>query len=206
MPEMFQALDFYWVTARVEGGPVTLLEAMSTGVCSVTTPVGLAREVVENGVNGLVVEFDDSGAFAAQTLAYSRRTRDREALGARARSTILETMDVPVTAKGVRRAYDIAFAHFEKRTGRDHADEGAKAKNAGLSPALLERISILEQLVWAEALMLQAQRPLALKMIVQSWATHPLSTWPPRFLLRNILPAGLVRTLVRAKARVAGGA
>jgi glycosyltransferase involved in cell wall biosynthesis len=206
MPEMFQALDFYWVTARVEGGPVTLLEAMSTGVCCVTTPVGLAKEVVENGVNGIVVDFDDSQAFARQTLTYSPRTHDREAIGARARSTMLETMDVPVTSKGVRQAYDIAFAHFKMRTARDHEGQAMKAKSVGISPALRERISVLEQLVWAEALMLQAQRPLALRMIAESWARHPLSTWPPRFLLRNILPRGLVRTLVRAKARVAGRA
>jgi glycosyltransferase involved in cell wall biosynthesis len=204
MPEMFQALDFYWVTARVEGGPVTLLEAMSSGVCCVTTPVGLAREVVENGVNGIVVGFDDSRAFAAETLTYSRLTAERRAIGTRAREAILETMDVPFTSQGVRKAYDVAFAHFSTRRAASQSSSLAEHGTVGLPPALLDRIGILEQLVWAEAMMLQSQRPLALKMIAEMWAKHPFSTLPPRFLLRNILPQRLVRALVRTKARVAG--
>jgi glycosyltransferase involved in cell wall biosynthesis len=204
MPEMFQALDFYWVTARVEGGPVTLLEGMSAGVCCLTTPVGLAKDVVEDGVNGIVLGFDDSRAFAAQTLAYARRAPERQSMGARARSKILEKMDVPVTSKGVRKAYDIAFDNFAMRTSRKKSLRSVKLDNVSLSPALVERIAVLEQLVWAEALMLQAQRPLALKMIAETWVRNPLSTWPPRFLFRNILPQGLVRELVRAKARVVG--
>jgi glycosyltransferase involved in cell wall biosynthesis len=204
MPEMFQALDFYWVTARIEGGPVTLLEAMSSGVCCITTPVGLAKEIVEHGVNGIVVGFNDSRAFAAETLKYSRRAAERQAMGTRARETILETMDVPITSRGVRRAYDIATAQFQARRTSRQSAQSTEQRPAGLSPALLGRIAILEQLVWAEALMLQSQRPLALKMIVQTWARHPLSTVPPRFLLRNILPQRFVRALVRAKVRVAG--
>jgi glycosyltransferase involved in cell wall biosynthesis len=204
MPEMFQALDFYWVTARVEGGPVTLLEAMSSGVCCITTPVGLAKEVVEHGVNGIVVEFNDIRAFAAETLKYSRSAPERQVMGKRARETILATMDVPVTSQGVRKAYDIASANFDARKMSSRNAQPTGQRPVSLSSALLDRIAILEQLVWAEALMLQAQRPLALRMMVETWIKYPLSTLPLRFLLRNILPQRLVRALVRAKVRVVG--
>jgi glycosyltransferase involved in cell wall biosynthesis len=202
MPEMFQVLDFYWVTARIEGGPVTLLEGMSTGVCCITTPVGLAKELVEHGVNGIVAGFDDSRAFAAESLKYARRTSERLAMGVRARETILATMDVPVTSQGVRKVYDIASEYFATRTKRTRS--GRSEWTSGLPPALIDRIAILEQLAWAEALMLQAQRPLALKMIGETWIKHPLSTIPPRFLLRNILPRRIVRALVYAKLRLSG--
>jgi glycosyltransferase involved in cell wall biosynthesis len=202
MPEMFQVLDFYWVTARIEGGPVTLLEGMSAGVCCITTPVGLAKEIVEHGVNGIVVGFDDSRAFAAETLRYSRSAAERQTIGSRARETILATMDVPVTSQGVRKAYDIAFDHFQARTRQSRSGRSKGASS--LSPALIDRIALLEQLVWAEALMLQAQRALALKMMGETWIKHPLSTLAPRFLLRNILPKRVVGMLVRAKMRLAG--
>ncbi|MBA3831431.1 MAG: glycosyltransferase family 4 protein [Chthoniobacterales bacterium] len=207
MPKMYQALDFYWVTARVEGGPVTLLEAMSTALCCITTPVGLAREIVESGANGVIVPLNDANAFAVQTAHFALATKERTALGAAARDTILQTMDVPVTARKVRIAYEVALAHFRGRnsTPHEHREYGEHARHrAVLSPSLLARVSMLEQLTWAEALMLQGQRPLAFRLIFESWGKYPFSTLPPRFLLRNALPERLVRAIVRVKLGVAG--
>jgi glycosyltransferase involved in cell wall biosynthesis len=202
MPEMYQALDFYWVTARVEGGPVTLLEAMSSGVCCVTTWVGLAREVVEHRVSGVVVPFEDPHAFARETAEYAENRSDRDAMGVKAREAILQTMDVPITSKGVHKAYDAAQSWFRARTKRDKFTTVARTSNGGISQELLHRIAILEQLMWAEALMLQGQRRLALTMIAEAWVRNPLSTLPARFLLRNLLPQQLVRAIVRAKISI----
>ena len=58
LSELYQAVDFYWVTARVEGGSVTPLEAVRTEVCCLTTAVGIAREIVSDGEN--------AGAVAVQ--------------------------------------------------------------------------------------------------------------------------------------------
>ncbi len=202
MPSMYQALDFYWVTARVEGGPVTLLEAMSAGLCCITTPVGLARDIVQDGVNGAIVPFDDAPAFVERTLSLLSTSDLRAQIGARARETILETMDVPITAQGVKRAYDVAIAHFEARA---KAPTSARAQNsAQRDSALSDRVALLEPLIWAEALMLQGQRALALRIILETWAKHPLSTLPPRFLFRNVLPTQLVRAIVRARVSAAG--
>jgi len=201
MPSMYQALDFYWVTARVEGGPVTLLEAMSAGLCCISTTVGLARDIVEDGVNGTIVPFDDPSTFVAHTLSLVSAPATRAHIGSRARQTILDTMDVPITARGVQRAYEVAIAHFKPRATTTTVQQ---AKRASLSPSILNRVAILEQLVWAEALILQGQRALALRIIVETWAQHPLSALPPRFLFRNILPSRMVRAIVRAKVGVAG--
>lgn len=205
MPHMFKALDFYWVTARVEGGPVTLLEAMSTGLCCITTPVGLAKEIVEDGLNGALVPFNDSRAFAQQTLALARQPERRATLGARARETILAKMDVPVTAKGVERAYDAAIAHFAARTVGKSSESIAHVTAPPLSPATLRRVALLEQLAWADALILQRQRLLAVRIMLESWLSHPFSSLPPRFLLRHMLPAPFVRALVRVKTLAHSG-
>lgn len=203
MPKMYHALDFYWVTARVEGGPVTLLEAMSSGLCCITTPVGLAKDIVESGVNGFVVPFDDVSGFVSQTLLCANDPRLRTLVGARARQTILSTMDVPVTAKGVRDAYDIAASQFRVRTGGRPV--GARLKTA-LPRSVRARIAIVEELVWAEALMLDGQRALGIRTIATTWAKNPLSSLPPRFLLRNVLPHRIVRAIVRAKSWLGGSA
>jgi glycosyltransferase involved in cell wall biosynthesis len=193
MPNMYQALDFYWVTARVEGGPVTLLEAMSTGVCCMTTPVGLANDIVETDVNAVMVPFDDAAAFSKQTLGLVQNPALRSAMGNHARETILETMDVPVTSQGVRAAYDVASEQFHAR----NASRLVPANRFVVTAAMLEQIAILEELVWADALILQGQRALALTIMAETWVKNPFASRPPRFLFRNVLPQPIVRAMVR---------
>jgi len=48
----FQLADVYLMLARLEGGPLTLLEAMGVGLWPLCTPTGVAPEVVNPGVNG----------------------------------------------------------------------------------------------------------------------------------------------------------
>jgi glycosyltransferase involved in cell wall biosynthesis len=196
MPEMYQALDFYWVTARIEGGPVTLLEAMSTGVCCITTPVGLARDIVETGVNALMVPFDDAAAFTERTLNLIHNPEMRASIGANARKTILEFMDVKVTSLGVRSAYEVALEHFRNRSMAYEAPP----RLAPVNKAMLEQVAVLEELVWAEALILQGQRALALRIMAATWAKYPLSSRPARYFFRNVLPQRIVRALVRLMA------
>jgi glycosyltransferase involved in cell wall biosynthesis len=64
----FRALDVYVVASRQEGGPKAVLEAMASGVPLVSTRVGQAQTIVEDGVNGLLVEVDDPGALAETVL------------------------------------------------------------------------------------------------------------------------------------------
>lgn len=59
VPRLYHACDLYAVTAREEGGPLALLEAMASGVPLVSTRVGMAPDVISDGENGLLVDVDD---------------------------------------------------------------------------------------------------------------------------------------------------
>ena len=49
-------LDMYMVTSREEGGPMGLLESMACGVPVVSTPVGMAPDLLQNNlINGLAL-------------------------------------------------------------------------------------------------------------------------------------------------------
>ena len=63
MAGLYAAADCMVLTSDNEGMPVTLIEGAMAGVPSVTTGVGSAREVVLDGVTGLVVE-PDAAAIA----------------------------------------------------------------------------------------------------------------------------------------------
>jgi glycosyltransferase involved in cell wall biosynthesis len=73
----YHALDVYVVTARQEGGPKAVLEALATGVPLVTTRVGQVSAVVADGTSGLLADVEDDAALAAEVL----RVRDDAGLG-----------------------------------------------------------------------------------------------------------------------------
>lgn len=52
---LLRAADIFVLPSHSEGMPNALIEAMACGVASVVTPVGGVIEVVENGVNGLLI-------------------------------------------------------------------------------------------------------------------------------------------------------
>ena len=59
----YRALDLYLVTSREEGGPKAILEAMASGVPIISTEVGMAPEVIVEGVNGMLSPVGDSRAI-----------------------------------------------------------------------------------------------------------------------------------------------
>ena len=50
----YHALDLYLITSREEGGPMGLMEAMASGVPVVTTPVGMAVDLIQNNFSGKI--------------------------------------------------------------------------------------------------------------------------------------------------------
>ncbi|MBI4349619.1 MAG: glycosyltransferase family 4 protein [Elusimicrobia bacterium] len=59
----YHACDLYAITSREEGGPISLLEAMSSGTPVVSTRVGMAVDAVVDGVNGALADVEDIDAL-----------------------------------------------------------------------------------------------------------------------------------------------
>jgi glycosyltransferase involved in cell wall biosynthesis len=74
----YYALDLYLVTSREEGGPMALMESMSSRVPVISTPVGMAPDLIEHGRTGWLTEIE-ADAIAAQARA-ALATPDREAV------------------------------------------------------------------------------------------------------------------------------
>jgi len=68
LEDAFHVVYLSLVTSRQEGGPKAVLESMATGVPLVTTRVGQAPELVEDGHNGLLADVDDVEGLAAAVL------------------------------------------------------------------------------------------------------------------------------------------
>lgn len=63
--DYYRCLDLYLVTSREEGGPKAVLECLATGVPLVSTRVGMAPDVIDSGVNGLLADVEDVPALVA---------------------------------------------------------------------------------------------------------------------------------------------
>lgn len=57
---LYHCLDVYIVTSRQEGGPKSVLESMACGVPLVTTRVGQAADLVQNGQNGMIADVENT--------------------------------------------------------------------------------------------------------------------------------------------------
>jgi glycosyltransferase involved in cell wall biosynthesis len=90
MPLLYGALDAYVCTSKVEGGPVTLLEAMACERPVVTTPVGHVPELIRDRENGLVVPIDNpkATAHALEDILYDPKWAHQMAKSGR--ETVLE--------------------------------------------------------------------------------------------------------------------
>lgn len=56
---LYDALDYYLITSREEGGPKACLEAMSKGIPLITTMVGQCQDLVSNGQNAIMTDIED---------------------------------------------------------------------------------------------------------------------------------------------------
>lgn len=211
---VYHSLDAYWITSRIEGGPVPLLEAMSSEVCCVTTPVGLVPEIGEPNGNLMQVPFDDPQAVVAATVELAADSLKRSRMGAVARATILEKKHLAITTHEVAKAYDIARDNYLKRSGRAAAelpspgelatigDMGEIANPeefvplAGVPSRFHETIGMLENFCWADALLAQDQRGEAMRWLRRECRQHPFSLLAWRRYLRRAMPDKLVRNLV----------
>jgi glycosyltransferase involved in cell wall biosynthesis len=59
----YHCLDLYLVTSREEGGPMSIMESMVSGVPLVSTRVGMAPDIIRHRENGMLADIEDIGGI-----------------------------------------------------------------------------------------------------------------------------------------------
>lgn len=105
-----------WNKWRKEGCPVALLEAMACGKACVATDVPGSRDIIEDGVSGLLVEPENAIdlASAIQRLINDRQFRER--IGKAARIRIEEHFSIEKEVAAHEKLYEEILA----RKGKNH--------------------------------------------------------------------------------------
>lgn len=90
LASFYKCFDVSLISSNYEGWGLVAMEAMAAGVPLVMTDVGLAGEIVRDGVNGRVVPMGDRDAFLAGVLDLYEHPEKRHAFADAARHTLAE--------------------------------------------------------------------------------------------------------------------
>ena len=118
VPAVLGAIDIFCISSHYEGTPLALFEAMAAGKAIVSTAVDGCREVLEDGVNGLLVPPGDAEAMAAALglVVGDASLRARLADGARQSS---RGYDIRECVRKMEELYDdVMRVRTEKAQGR----------------------------------------------------------------------------------------
>ncbi len=115
---LYHAMDIYWCTSTIEGGPVPVLEAMASGVCCLATEVGMVPEVIRNGENGFLLPFHDAPAFAERMAALMVDRVHCELIAHAAAATISDGYRWEQSALHATELYATALKNFSARIDR----------------------------------------------------------------------------------------
>ena len=103
---LYRAADVFVLSSVREAHPVALLEAMACGVPSVASRIeGATDAILEDRVNGRLVERDDEYAMAAALVDLLSEPQCAASLGQRARETVVARYDITQTAERWLDAY-----------------------------------------------------------------------------------------------------
>jgi glycosyltransferase involved in cell wall biosynthesis len=117
---LFSQADVFVLPSRAEGLPMSVLEAMARGLPVIATPVGGLPELIEDGVNGLLVQPREPDGLARAIVKLADDLEARQALGSAARQTILARHSAAAALPRLEEVY----AAVAKRAGPSLAVPG----------------------------------------------------------------------------------
>src|SRR5262249_11867308 len=87
MPELYATHDIFLFPSLMEGMPISLLEAIASGLPVVTTETCGMMDLIEDGYNGLLAKPADARGFAPKVDTRIDSPALREHLGRKAQET-----------------------------------------------------------------------------------------------------------------------
>ena len=110
--EIMQALDVFVLPSKNEGISNTILEALASGLPVIATAVGGNVELVEPGVNGVLVQPGDVAGMAQALLGYLDAPARIAEHGENARRQAVQRFSVPAMAAAYATVYDQTLGHW----------------------------------------------------------------------------------------------
>lgn len=99
IPELLQTMDCFVLCSDAEGLPISLVEAMASGLPCIASGVGAIPKVLQDGANGLVLEENNPSILAAKLENIVQNAAFRAKLGSAAREASIARFDLRSTVE-----------------------------------------------------------------------------------------------------------
>lgn len=103
--EAFRDSSIYCLPSKNEGMPMSVLEAMSFGLATISTPVGGIPQVISDGINGMLFPVDDIDALTKILNRLMSDTALKERIGKNGRSRIEKAFSLEAFLNQVKMLY-----------------------------------------------------------------------------------------------------
>ena len=118
--ELLQAADIFILPSRFEGMSFALLEAMAVGVAVISSDAGEAGNLIEDGVNGVLVSAGDPACLAEGMKTLQENPALRAALGKAAKASAADFEISPLMKRLVSVYTEVLQSDFAKDMGAPH--------------------------------------------------------------------------------------
>jgi glycosyltransferase involved in cell wall biosynthesis len=118
IPEVLGAMDVFVLSSDYEGNPLSVLEAMASGLPIVSTAAGGVPSLLENGKEGLLVPPGDLQGLAKSMNSLLKYRAGRESMGAAAASHARENFDVSHLVRCYEQVYEDLIPHPTRRNAQ----------------------------------------------------------------------------------------
>lgn len=105
MEDVYSCLDMLVIASSTEGIPLTVLEAMKHGIPVVSTAVGGIPEVIDHGVDGLLVEPGDTGSLCRAVEALVRDGNRYMTISHNAQRKVIRSFDRSLWIQRIEKCY-----------------------------------------------------------------------------------------------------
>lgn len=103
---LFSEAGIYCLPSKHEGMPMSVIEAMAHGIPVISTNVGGVPQLIETGVNGLLMDVDDEKTLSALLVELAGSPSLRKALGTAGRKTVERKFSVKMAVDSLVDIYD----------------------------------------------------------------------------------------------------
>ena len=142
LPAFYSSIDVHLVTSRIEGGPVTVLEAMACETPVVTTRVGLVPHTIVDGRNGFSAEIGDVETLVGQLDQLAQSKELCREIGRAARSSVYPHLSWDETMGELEQP----LARMKARSTR--TGKGASPASRKTASQLAGAVHTMDGLLW----------------------------------------------------------
>jgi sugar transferase (PEP-CTERM/EpsH1 system associated) len=112
IPRLLRTMDIFVLGSLKEGISNTILEAMASGLPVVACDTGGNGELIEDGVNGVLVPPNDSGALANAIAGYLEDPERRRRHASASRDRVVSRFSITVMVDNYRSLYESAYERW----------------------------------------------------------------------------------------------